>query len=196
MVGNLLERVLGHQRFGSLGSILHIHRLHQAAQIPVHCQVGIAANRRSEMRVIRFAQAEVPVGTCAVDGALETTQKLCFQNVALRVLGNFGKNLYYFPAVCQIAAINAEKLKLFAQIKKFVFVGLVVDARNERNVVGEKLARNGLVGGKHKLLHKLVAFVGGEFLNARGVALGVAEDFYFGHFQVKRALAHALFAQR
>ena len=158
-------------------------------------QVGVTADRRGEVRVVAFRQAEVAVGRRAVAGLLEGAQQLDADRVAVLAVLEAGEQLHHLRAVGQVADLDAVAGELLAQGGELLGVGIVVDAVDMRDRTLVEGRRHALVGEEHELLDELVRLVVLHDLGAVRPPVLVAVDLDLLHLQVERTGAEAFGAE-
>ncbi len=83
-------------------------------------KIGVAANRGSEVGVVRFGQAEVAEAFWGVDSAFERAEEADLEGMAVGSTGENFENLLNFAALSEVArfdAVGDEELAIFLEAR-------------------------------------------------------------------------------
>ena len=164
-------------------------------ELAVQHEVGIAANRAREMRVVLLRQAEVADVLRRIEGALHGAQHHHRQHALERRVLDLLQELREVLLVGEVPTGDAELREVRAQLLQLVRVRRLVQAREDLHAARPELLRHGLVRRDHALLDHLVRLVVRAHLDAGHHALRVQADLGLGHLHVQRAGREAVAAQ-
>ncbi len=164
-------------------------------QLAMHLQIGIAADRRGEVAIVRARQRVMSLGFGRVIGLLQAAEQPVVDRVLFRLARRFFEDALEFEPALRLVDRQAQAAGELGELVELEGLGVGVGAPEEEDPFCPEAGRDGLVRRQHELLDDLVALVVGGEVRAGDLALIAQLDLDLGKVQLQRTTGEAALAE-